>query len=61
MADLPAFGGRPGVRLSLRVAVHPLADRYISTHDFTLFGWYRIVFGGVILVTAWLGWVDWTR
>lgn len=25
--------------------------RYISTHDFTLFAWYRIAFGGLILVT----------
>jgi undecaprenyl-diphosphatase len=35
--------------------------RYISTHDFVPFGWYRIAFGGVILLTAWAGWVDWTR
>src|SRR4029453_19701 len=35
--------------------------RYISTHDFAPFGWYRIVFGGVILLTAWFGWVDWTH
>jgi len=35
--------------------------RFISTHDFTVFGWYRIAFGGVILLTAWLGWVDWAR
>ena len=25
--------------------------RYISTHDFTLFAWYRIAFGLLILVT----------
>ena len=25
--------------------------RYISTHDFTLFAWYRIAFGGLILIT----------
>jgi undecaprenyl-diphosphatase len=35
--------------------------RYISTHDFTIFAWYRIAFGGVILLTAWAGWVDWAR
>jgi undecaprenyl-diphosphatase len=34
---------------------------YISQHDFRLFAWYRIVFGGVILVTAYAGWVDWTQ
>lgn len=33
--------------------------RYVSTHDFTLFAWYRIVFGGLVLLTAWGGWVDW--
>jgi undecaprenyl-diphosphatase len=26
--------------------------RYIQTHTFTCFGWYRIVFGGIILIIA---------
>ena len=34
--------------------------RYISTHDFTAFAWYRIVFGFVVLGTAYTGMVDWT-
>ncbi|RTL58215.1 MAG: undecaprenyl-diphosphate phosphatase [Rhodocyclaceae bacterium] len=34
--------------------------RYISSHDFTLFAWYRIAFGIVVLATAHFGWVDWT-
>jgi undecaprenyl-diphosphatase len=33
--------------------------RYVSTHDFTAFAWYRIVFGGLVLLTAWTGWVQW--
>jgi undecaprenyl-diphosphatase len=33
--------------------------RFISTHDFTGFAWYRIVFGIVILITAHFGWVIW--
>jgi undecaprenyl-diphosphatase len=33
--------------------------RYVATHDFKPFAWYRIAFGLVILVTAWFGWVDW--
>jgi undecaprenyl-diphosphatase len=33
--------------------------RYVSTHDFTVFAWYRIVFGGVVLITAWSGAVVW--
>ncbi len=34
--------------------------RYVSTHDFTVFAWYRIVFGGIVLLTAWTGWVSWS-
>ena len=34
--------------------------RYIATHDFTIFAWYRIGFGVVVLATAYYGWVDWT-
>ena len=33
--------------------------RYISTHDFTVFAWYRIVFGFLVLISAWGGWVVW--
>jgi undecaprenyl-diphosphatase len=35
--------------------------RYISTHDFTVFAWYRIVFGGVILLTAYTHVVNWSN
>jgi len=34
--------------------------RYIATHDFTLFAWYRIAFGIVVLLTAWTGAVTWS-
>ena len=34
--------------------------RYISSHDFTAFAWYRLVFGAVVLLTAHFGWVQWT-
>jgi len=33
--------------------------RFISTHDFTGFAWYRIVFGILVLVSAHFGWVIW--
>ena len=33
--------------------------RYISTHNFVPFAWYRIGFGIVVLLTAQLGWVVW--
>ena len=34
--------------------------RYISSHDFTPFAWYRIAFGLVVLATAYSGVVDWS-
>jgi undecaprenyl-diphosphatase len=34
--------------------------RYVASHDFRWFAWYRIAFGVLVLATAWLGWVDWT-
>lgn len=33
--------------------------RYISTHSFVPFAWYRIAFGVVVLLTWWTGWVQW--
>jgi undecaprenyl-diphosphatase len=33
--------------------------RYVATHDFVPFAWYRIAFGVAVLVTAHFGWVNW--
>ena len=33
--------------------------RFIATHSFVGFAWYRIVFGLVVLGTAWSGLVTW--
>ena len=33
--------------------------RFVSRHSFAAFAWYRIVFGAVILATAWTGLVKW--
>ncbi len=33
--------------------------RFIATHDFRVFAWYRIGFGILILVTAYSGLIDW--
>jgi undecaprenyl-diphosphatase len=33
--------------------------RYISTNNFVPFAWYRIVFGIIVLITAYTGWVTW--
>jgi len=34
--------------------------RYIATHDFSVFAWYRIVFGVIVLATAYTGTVNWS-
>jgi undecaprenyl-diphosphatase len=45
--------------ISAMIAVRALI-RYVSHHDFTIFAWYRIVFGVIVLVTAYTGLVNWT-
>jgi undecaprenyl-diphosphatase len=35
--------------------------RYISSHSFTPFAWYRIAFGVIVLVTSWTGWIQWSE
>jgi undecaprenyl-diphosphatase len=34
--------------------------RYVASHDFRPFAWYRIAFGVAVLLTAHFGWVSWT-
>ncbi|MSQ56021.1 MAG: undecaprenyl-diphosphate phosphatase [Limnohabitans sp.] len=34
--------------------------KYIATQSFVPFAWYRIVFGLVVLITHWQGWVVWS-
>lgn len=34
--------------------------RYIASHDFTPFAWYRIAFGAAVLITAYSGLVNWS-
>lgn len=59
MADAPLFG--VGLLLSFLAAwvcVRWLL-RYVATHNFVPFAWYRIVFGLVVLATGLTGWIDW--
>lgn len=44
---------------SAMIAVRALI-RYVSHHDFTIFAWYRIAFGVIVLATAYTGLVNWT-
>jgi undecaprenyl-diphosphatase len=45
--------------VSALVAVRGLL-RFISHHDFTVFAWYRIAFGIIVLITAYSGLVKWS-
>jgi undecaprenyl-diphosphatase len=59
VADLPLFGvGFVVSFISAWLCIRWLL-RYISTHSFTPFAWYRIAFGIVVLITAWSGLVTW--
>ncbi|CKU04131.1 Probable undecaprenyl-diphosphatase (Bacitracin resistance protein) [Mycobacterium tuberculosis] len=59
VADIPLFAvGLVFSFVSAWLCVRWLL-RYISTHNFVPFAWYRIVFGIVVLATAWTGTVVW--
>ena len=59
VADVPVFAvGTVFAFFSALLCIRWLI-RYVSTHDFTVFAWYRIVFGAIVLLTAFTGWVTW--
>jgi undecaprenyl-diphosphatase len=59
MADVPMFSvGLVVSFLSAWVCVRWLL-RFIASHSFTGFAYYRIAFGIVVLLTAWTGTVQW--
>ena len=58
--DLELFAvGMIAAFISALFAVKGLL-RYISHHDFIIFAWYRIVFGVVVIASAYSGLVQWT-
>jgi undecaprenyl-diphosphatase len=60
VADLPLFAVGGAVSfVSAFLCVRWLL-RYISSHDFTAFAWYRIAFGIVVLVTSYSGLINWS-
>ena len=59
MADLPLFGvGLVVSFLSAWLCIRWLL-KFIATHSFVGFAYYRIAFGLIVLLTAWTGWVKW--
>jgi undecaprenyl-diphosphatase len=59
-ADLPVFGVGSLVAFVSAFVVIRWLIRYVATHDFRPFAWYRIAFGALVLLTAYFGWVAWT-
>jgi len=58
-SDLPLFSiGTVAAFISAFLCVRWLL-RYISSHTFTAFAWYRIAFGLLVLITGYLGVVVW--
>jgi undecaprenyl-diphosphatase len=59
MDDLPVYGvGTLFAFISAFLCIRWLI-RFISTHDFVPFAWYRIVFGVIVLATFQTGWLTW--
>lgn len=60
VADLDLFlTGGVAAFLSAFILIRWLI-RYVATHDFRPFAWYRIGFGVLVLVTAYTGVVEWS-
>ena len=60
MADVPLFGVGFVVSFFAAWLCVRWLLRFISTHSFQGFAWYRIAFGVVVLATSWSGLVQWT-
>ena len=59
LADVPMFAvGLVFAFLSAWLCIAWLL-RYISSHSFVPFAWYRIGFGVLVLVSAKMGWITW--
>ena len=59
MADAPMFAvGLIVSFISAWLCIKWLL-KFIATHSFVGFAYYRIVFGVIVLFTAWTGWVQW--
>jgi len=60
MSDAPMFAVGLVVSFFSALLCIRWLIRYISTHDFKWFAWYRIVFGCIVLLTAYTGLVNWS-
>ena len=59
LSDVPMFTVGLVVAFASALLCIRWLIRYVSNHDFRVFAWYRIVFGLVVLATAYTGTVSW--
>jgi undecaprenyl-diphosphatase len=59
-ADLGLFAVGFAAAFVAAIACVRWLIRYVASHDFKPFAWYRIAFGIVVLATAYGGIVDWS-
>jgi undecaprenyl-diphosphatase len=58
-SDVPVFAlGFVTAFVFAMIAVKALL-KFIASHSYAAFAWYRIAFGLLILATWWFGWVNW--
>ncbi len=60
-ADFPVFAAGFIMAFLVALWVVKALVRYVSNHDFTVFAWYRIIFGGIILLTWQFAGIPWTH
>ena len=58
-SDVPVFAVGSVVAFVSAFVVIRWLIRYVATHDFKPFAWYRIAFGVLVLFTAYFGWIEW--
>jgi undecaprenyl-diphosphatase len=59
IADIPVFAvGFVAAFIAALLTVRALLS-YVARHSFRPFAWYRIGFGGLVLLSWQMGWVDW--
>lgn len=59
LADFPVFAVGFIAAFLVAAWVVKALVKFVSTHGFTVFAWYRIAFGLFILISAGSGWIQW--
>jgi undecaprenyl-diphosphatase len=58
-SDGPLFAMGTVISFVIALIVIRWLIRFVATHTLVAFAWYRLAFGGFILLSAWTGWIHW--